>query len=268
MEVGPHTRVLVTGASRGIGRALAQALAARLCTVGLVARGADELDRLAADLEANGAKAIALPADVGEREQVERAIERFMDEAGGIDLLVANAGVAWYGPVREMPVEEAERMTKVNWLGTVYAVMAALPQMLDRAEGSIVIVSSAAGHRSFPWAAVYGATKFAQRGFLEALRHELSGTGVSVTGVYPGEVETHLHDDDRAHGRMPDWYRPESAIPPDRVADSIVSAIEQDKSSVFVPPLTRVLGAAHGASPKLADAMLRRILGATAAPWK
>lgn len=268
MQLRPGTRVLITGASRGIGRALAGACAERGCTVGLLARSNAELDQLAAELADRGGRGVALPADVGEHDQVQGAVDRFAEQEGGIDVLVANAGVAWYGPVRKMPVAEAERMTRVNWLGTVYTVTAALPTMLDRAQGNIVIVSSAAGHRSFPWAAVYGATKFAQRGFLEALRHELSGTGVAVTGVYPGEVETHLHDDDHAAGRMPDWYRIDSAIPPERVATEIVEAIEQDSPSVYVPGLTRLLGAVHGASPGLANRMLRQIMGAAAAPWR
>lgn len=268
MRLQPGTRVLITGASKGIGRALAVQCAERGATVGLIARSIVELDRLATELEQKGGRGIALPADVGEREQVEAAIERFIADEGAIDVLVANAGVAWYGPVRKMPVEEAERMTRVNWLGTIYTVTAALPAMLDRAEGNIVITSSAAGHRSFPWAAVYGATKFAQRGFLEALRHELSGTGLTVTGVYPGMVATHLHDDDHAAGRMPDWHHSDSMLTPEAVAKKMIEAIEGDEPSVFVPPATRVLGVAHGASPRLADRLLRRMLGAAAAPWR
>jgi len=166
----------------------------------------------------------------------------------------------------DAPIEEAEEMTRVNWLGTVYTVHAGLPHLLDRARGHIVIVSSGAGHRAFPWAAVYGATKFAQRGFLEALRHELSGSGVEVTGVYPGEVETHLHDEARAQGRVPDWRRPGAAISPQQVAKAIADSVEQRRAAVFVPPATRLLGIAHGLSPALADRMLRIVMGGTAAP--
>jgi short-subunit dehydrogenase len=269
MHLGPDTRALITGASRGIGRALAGELAQRGCGVGLLARNSGDLERLAAELtEGSGARAIPLPADVGDRRQTGQAIAEFIDETGGIEVLIANAGVSWYGPFREMPIEEAERMTRVNWLGSVYSVAAALPAMLDQGRGTILIVSSAAGHRSFPHAAVYGATKFAQRGFLQALRHELHGAGILVTGVYPGEVQTHLHDDDRANGRMPDWYRPQQALPPERVAAKIVRAIERDEPEVFVPPITRVLGVAHGISPRVANAMLRRIMGRSAAPWR
>jgi len=117
-----------------------------------------------------------------------------------------------------------------------------------------------------PWAAVYGATKAAQKGFLEALHHELSGTGVGVTGVYPGEIATHLHDDNRAHGRLPDWYREGAAIAPQTVGRAILSAVEEERRAVYVPPSTRLLRIVHGVSPSLADRMLRVMLGRTAAP--
>ena len=219
MRLGPETRVLVTGASRGIGRATAEQLAARGCTVGLVARSAEQLEAQAAELGERGASAIPLPADVGDREQVEGAVASFAEQAGGLDVLVANAGVAWYGPFRELPVEEAERMTRVNWLGTVYTVSAALPHMLDRAQrldrDRLLRRRPTARSRRLPCTA---RPRRRRSGFLEALRHELSGTGVGVTGVYPGEVKTHLHDDDREHDRMPEWYRPSAAIQPERVA--------------------------------------------------
>jgi short-subunit dehydrogenase len=266
VQVDRGTRVLITGASRGIGRSVAEAFAARGCTVGLVARSGDELAALAKELDGQASAVVSLPADVGDRSQIEGAAATFMEQAGGIDVLVANAGIAHYAPFRELPIDEAERMTRVNWLGTVYTVAATLQHMLERGQGWIVITSSAAAHRTFPSAAVYGATKAAQSGFLQALRHELAGTGVGITGVYPGEVKTHLHDDDRSHQRMPDWYRSGAAIPPARVADEIVTAVEKGRSSVYVPPLTRLLRIVHGISPKLADRMLRVIMNRTAAP--
>jgi Rrf2 family protein len=208
MDVGSGTRALVTGASRGIGRAIAETLAARGTTVGLAARSADELEALA---EALPGEHMVLRCDVGDSESVASAVERFISEAGGLDLVVANAGIAKYGPFREMDQETVERMTQINWLGTVYTVHAALPHLLDRAHGHIAIVSSGAGHRSFPQAAVYGATKAAQRMFGEALRHELGGTGVSLTMVYPGEIATALHDHEKE--TMPDWYRGSASLP-------------------------------------------------------
>ena len=102
-------------------------------------------------------------------------------------------------------------MNDVNWLGTIHTVKAALPRMIERRRGHIVVVSSGGGVRGFPHAAVYNGTKAAQRGFAEALRHELHDSGVSVTTVYPGEIETSLHDHELDH--MPDWYRMDRRAP-------------------------------------------------------
>jgi short-subunit dehydrogenase len=267
VELGGDTRALITGASRGIGRAIALELAGRGCAVSLIGRRTRELEQVAESVTELGGTPLVVTANVAELRQVQAAVDRHLEQFGGLDLLVANAGVAWYGPFRDMPLEEGERMTRVNWLGTMYTVGAALPHMLDRGRGHIVVMSSAAAHRSFPWAAAYGATKFAQRGFLEALRHELSGTGVDVTGVYPGQVRTHLHDDDRAHGRMPDWHRPRMAIEPGRVARETLRGVERRRPSVYVPGFVRVLGLLHGLSPALADRVLRLAINRTAAPW-
>jgi short-subunit dehydrogenase len=260
MRVEPGTRALVTGASKGIGRATARALAARGARVGLVARGEEGLATLAADLPGDP---VILPADVSSRASIAGAVERFVERAGGIDLLVANAGLAHYGPFVDQPIEHAEEMVSVNVLGTIYTVAAALGPMRDRARGHIVVVSSGAGLRAFPWGAVYGATKAADRGFAEALRHELSGTGVSVTTVYPGEVESDLHSHQR--DRLPDWRRDENTIPAEQVADAIVAAVEGDRREVFVPPAVRALGL-NGIAPRLTDRLVAALRGPAAAP--
>jgi short-subunit dehydrogenase len=259
MEIGPDTRVVVTGASRGIGRAIVQAFAERGCEIGLMARSEEELNELALALPGEGHE--ALPADVGDADEVARAIEEF----GRVDVVVVNAGVAHYGPFRDMDREQIDRMTRINWVGTINTVTAVLPGMLDRASGHVVIVSSGAGVRSFPWAAVYGATKAAQRGFAEALRHELSGTGVSLTTVYPGEVKSHLHDHE--HDTMPDWYNgKEKAAPAEPLGRAVVKAVEDDERAVYYPQLVRLLRVMHGISPRLSDRMLKAMRGGTAAP--
>ena len=242
MEVGSETRVLVTGASRGIGAAIAGAFEARGCTIGRVSRSGD------------------VAGDVSDRDSIGRAVEGF----GPIDVLVANAGIAHYLPFAEMSPELIDRLTQVNWLGTAYTVQAALPGMLQRRRGHIVIVSSGAGIRSFPGAAVYGATKAAQRGFGEALRHELKDTGVGLTMVYPGQIRSSLHDHEKE--RMPDWYKLDRAVPAEPLARAVVEAVEGDKREVFHPPTVRLLRIAHGLRPSLADAMLRRIMDRSAAP--
>jgi short-subunit dehydrogenase len=252
MRIGPGTRALVTGASRGIGRALARALAARGAILGLIARDPEALARLAAELGAQ-----ALPADVSDRAATAAAVDAFA-AGGGLDLVVANAGIAHYGPFATTPLERAEEMTRVNWLGTLYTVHAALPHL--QGGGHIVIVSSGAGLRAFPEAAAYGATKAAQRAFAEALRHELAG--ISVTTVFPGEIDTDLH----AHEpeRMPAWYGSRKASP-DRLAEAVIAAVEQDRRTVAYPREVALLGL-NGLAPGLTDRLLRRLRGRAAAP--
>jgi short-subunit dehydrogenase len=242
VQITTGTRVLVTGASRGIGKALADAFEARGCTVGRVSRSGP------------------IAADVADRDSIAAAVREF----GDVDVLVANAGIAHYIAVAEMPPEPIEELTRVNWLGTVHTVQAALPRMLERRRGHIVIVSSGAGLRSFPSAAVYGATKAAQRGFGEALHHELAGTGVGLTMVYPGQINSSLHDHEKQ--RMPAWYRSERNVDPEPLARAVVDGVERDRREVFYPPNVRLLRIAHGLHPRAADALLRRIMHPGAAP--
>jgi short-subunit dehydrogenase len=258
MEIGPGTRVLVTGASRGIGAAIARAFAARGCTLGLVARRREPLEEVAKQLAGDGHAVLA--ADVADSDSIARATEEF----GDVDVLVANAGITHYRPFAQLPLDEARHMNDVNWLGTIHTVWAALPGMLERGRGHIVIVSSGGGVRGFPSAAVYNGTKAAQRGFAEALRHELAGTGVSVTTVFPGEIETSLHDHEL--DRMPDWYRMDRRAPAGPLGVQVVEAVESDTRELFYPPVLRLLRVVNGVSPRLGDLVLRRVLGRNVAP--
>jgi uncharacterized protein len=250
--------VLVTGASRGIGEAIARAFAKRGATLGLLARRREPLDELAAQLSGEGH--VPLVADVTDPDAVAAAVKEF----GDVDVVVANAGITHYRPFAQLPLDEARHMNDVNWLGTIYTVWAALPGMLERRRGHIVIVSSGGGVRGFPSAAVYNGTKSAQRGFAEALRHELNGTGVSVTTVYPGEIATSLHDHELDH--MPDWYRLDRRAPAGPLGEQVAEAVVNDQRELFYPPLVRMLRIANGISPRLGDLVLRRILGRSAAP--
>ncbi|MEA2408571.1 MAG: hypothetical protein QOE69_2690, partial [Thermoleophilaceae bacterium] len=152
----------------------------------------------------------------------------------------------------------------VNWLGTIHTVKAALPRMIERRRGHIVVVSSGGGVRGFPNAAVYNGTKAAQRGFAEALRHELHRTGVSVTTVYPGEIETSLHDHELDH--MPDWYRLDRRAPAGPLGEQVADAVANDQRELFYPPMVRLLRVVNGISPRLGDLVLRRMLGRSVAP--
>ena len=258
VQLGAGTRVLVTGASRGIGQATARAFASRGCTLGLVARTREPLEELAATLPGSGHT--VLPADVADAASIAAVVEEF----GPVDVVVANAGLTHYMPFAELPADKAEQMNSVNWVGTLNTVSAGLPGMLEGRRGHVVIVSSGGGLRGFPAAAVYNGTKAAQRAFAEALRHELYGTGVSVTTVYPGEIETSLHDHEWE--RMPAWYHRDRRSPPGPLGEAIAEAVEKDRRELFHPPVVRLLRIVNGISPRLGDLMLRRILGRAAAP--
>ena len=263
MQIGSGTRALVTGASRGIGRALAHELAARGATVGLAARSVSDLEAVAAELP--GAHHV-LVCDVALRESVLAAVEDFVAATGGLELLVVNAGIAHYEAIATQHVEKIERMTEVNWLGTVYTIKAALPHMLERSPGHIVVMSSGAGLRSFPGAAAYSATKGAQRMFAEALRHELAGTGVSLTTVYPSEIATSLHAHE-GRNAMPAWYRGgDQAAPAAALATRVVKAVERDSRDLYWKGSVRGMGLLQGISPRAADAVLRKLRGKSAAP--
>jgi NADP-dependent 3-hydroxy acid dehydrogenase YdfG len=260
MEIDGGTRALITGASKGIGAAVAAELTARGARVGLLARGQRELDQLAARLSG---EPVVLPADVTQPKELERAVGAFIDEAGGLDLLIANAGIAHYGPFAEMDLELAEEMVSINLLGSLYTVKAALPTLLGSSAGHIVVVSSGAGIRAFPSGAVYGATKAANRAFAEAIRNELAGTGVSVTTVYPGEVATELHS--HQLDRLPEWRKSDEAIDPADVARQIAEAVIADRRSVYAPKAVRFLGL-NAVAPGATDRLLRRARGEAAAP--
>jgi NADP-dependent 3-hydroxy acid dehydrogenase YdfG len=229
-----------------------------------MARGKQALDELAAELppSPDGAHETAV-ADVSKWGQTTRAIDRLAKRLDGVDLLVANAGVLHYSPFAEQDVAEAETMIQTNVLGTMYTVKAARPHLLVRGRGHIVVLSSAAGLRSFPWGAVYGGTKAFDRGFAEALRHELAGTGVSVTTVYPGEFETTILAHQR--DRLPAWRSNDEERPVSELVDAIVDGVEQDERAVYAPPIVRVLGLS-GIAPTVTDRLLVRIRGRAAAP--
>jgi short-subunit dehydrogenase len=264
MRIEPRDTALVTGASRGIGRALSVELAGRGVRLGLLARGREPLEALAAELpESPAGPHLPLAADVTKRGQVQRAIDRFAKRAGKIDLLVANAGALHYAPLADQRWEDAEAMVSTNVLGVLNTVKAVLPHMLDEARGHIVVLSSAAGLRAFPWGAVYGGTKAFDRGFAEALRHELSGSGVSLTTVFPGEYATEILAHQR--DRLPDWRANESERPVEELVAEIVKGIESDKRNVYAPPVVRLLGL-NGIAPRLTDRILAAVRGRTAAP--
>jgi NADP-dependent 3-hydroxy acid dehydrogenase YdfG len=188
---------LVTGASSGIGEATAEALASRGVKVAVVARRADRLDELTGRIEGAGGTALAIEADVTDRAQAEAAVARTVDELGGLDIVINNAGVMLLGPMEHAPIEEWERMVQVNVLGALYVAKAALPHLLQSAAGErgvsdLVNISSVAGRVVRSGSGVYNGTKHAVGAFSDSLRQEVTGRGVRVSLVEPGATATEL----------------------------------------------------------------------------
>jgi len=189
---------LVTGASSGIGEATAESLAGLGATVALVARRADRLEELAGRIRDAGGTALVIEADVTGREAAEQAVARTLEELGGLDIVINNAGVMLLGPMADAPIEEWERMVQLNVMGALYVAKAALPHLLAAAENGprgvadLVNISSVAGRVVRNGSGVYNATKHALGAFSEGVRQEFTARGLRSSLVEPGATATEL----------------------------------------------------------------------------
>jgi short-subunit dehydrogenase len=181
---------IITGASSGIGWALAKVLAHQGCRVGLVARRQEKLQALASEIGQAGGTAAPAPADIGDRTQTIAAISELRKQLGPVDLLIANAGVGMPTVVDPLNVKDIEEMFRVNVLGVVYAIEAVLPEMLQRGRGHLAAVSSLAAYKGMPGESAYCASKAAVNTFMEGLRIYLRDRGIAVTTFCPGFVRT------------------------------------------------------------------------------
>ena len=209
---------LVTGASKGIGAAVARALDAEGVNLGLASRSGD-------DLGISGA--VAMAADVRDPAALESLAATTADRFGGLDILVINAGVGSYGPFLELPAEELEDMIDVNVKGALYSVRAALPYLVKAGGGDVVTIASEAGRRGLPFEAVYCASKFAQIGLTRALDHELREQGIRCSTVAPGGVAT---DFAMGRGRTPDMPELEGMMSAEDIAEAVVFVLTRPRN--------------------------------------
>lgn len=214
--------VVVTGASSGIGRATALEFARNGSDVVVAARRRHRLEEVANDVRALGRRALVVECDVAEWPRVEGLAEATRGRFGRADVLVNNAGIPGGGAFATMPVEQAERITRVNYLGVLYGTRAFLPMMLEQGRGHVVNVASLAGRFALPGSAVYSASKHAVVALSEALHFELRTKGVSVTAVNPGLVATEGFPHDDARGR-----RAGRVMRPEEIASLIVHVVRR-----------------------------------------
>ncbi|EJW17769.1 3-ketoacyl-ACP reductase [Paenibacillus alvei] len=184
---------LITGAGKGIGKALAESLAQEGVHLGLIARTAADLEALKAELTAKYDIRVAIAtADVAVQEDVNRAVASLSEQLGAIHIVINNAGIAKFGKLVDMDPQEWERIIQVNLMGTYYVTRAVLPAMIEQNEGSIINISSTAGERGFATGSAYNASKFAVMGMTEALMQEVRKHNIRVTALTPSTVNTEL----------------------------------------------------------------------------
>lgn len=183
-------KVIVTGASKGIGRGIATFLASDGFTVGLLARSLDLLGELKREIEADGGACAVAACDIRDPEKTRAAIESLIEALGGIDALVNNAGLVIRKDVFELSLEEWHKLIDTNVNGLFYATRAVLPRMREQGHGDIINVSSISGRVPLPGGSAYAATKYAVTGFTQSLFQEVRDYGIRATTVYPGSVNS------------------------------------------------------------------------------
>jgi len=213
---------VVTGGNRGIGRGIAQALAAEGAAVALTARKAEEAERAAGEI---GGRARGYPCDVRQDDQVARLFERVENDFGGADVLVNNAGIGLFGPLVEMKPEDWRAVIETNLSGVFYCCRAAIPQMRRKGGGYIFNISSLAGKNAFPNGTAYNASKFGLNGLSEALMQEVRYDNIRVSYLMPGSVATEFG---RGSTEKSDW-----ALQPADVAEVVVDLLRSPARALY-----------------------------------
>lgn len=241
---------LVTGASSGIGKATAELLAARGARVILVARSAVKLERIAEDINVKGGDAHTIAADLANPEAVARMAESTRRDVGVPDILINNAGAGRWLSVVETSPEEVRKMIELPYLAAFYATKAFLPEMLARKSGHIVNVTSPASFVAWPNATAYIAARQALKGFSDGLRLEVTPSGINVSLVVLGTVESsYWEHNPGSRERVPKGFAPLTTA---QAAETIVEAIERNKKLKVRPALFRFLFVLEALAPGLA----------------
>lgn len=257
--------VIITGASAGIGRELAVQLAAQGAHLALAARDAAKLEEVAAECRARGARAAVIPTDVADEAQCRALVERTVAEFGRVDTLVNNAGISMWARFDEISdLGALERIMQINYMGSVYCTHYALPH-LKRARGRIVGVSSLTGKTGVPTRSGYAASKHAMAGFFDSVRIELAASGVTVTMVYPGFVQTEIREraygpDGRPLGAGNSPVREREVMTAEECARQIVEAAAARRRELIMTTRGKIGWVLKLVAPKLVDRIVAKAI--------
>ena len=250
-------RAIVTGASSGIGRAIAAALCQEGVAVVAVARREDRLRQLAEEVESTGGRLLALAGDVTDAPVRRAAVEQASSQWGGLDILVNNAGIGAQGRFEDANPEHLRRIMEVNFFAPVELIRLALPLLRESSRASIVNVGSVYARRGMPFNSEYCASKFALQGFSEAIRAELVRYGIGLLMVHPGTTATEFADHLIARTAKPGWRKPR-AVSAEAVARATLAAIRRGRHEIIPHAKGRLLCWLNRLSPRLVDAIVAR----------
>jgi short-subunit dehydrogenase len=249
--------VAITGASAGIGLALARRLIARGASVAAFARRTDRLEALAAEAATAPGQVLIVTGDVTQEADVRALVDRTVDRFGRLDVMVCNAGIGYHGTLEQTPIDVMRRMVDVNLMGTLYAAQAALTVMRPQGHGHIIAVASIVARRGVSGSSVYGATKGAQLSLIESLRAEFAGTRLHASVVLPVSTVTEFHQTiARDYGHRVQGRGPKQSA--DRVAGAILDCIVTPRAEVYPMRLAWLLSVMNVVAPALTDRFVRR----------
>ena len=252
---------IITGASSGIGQAVARELAEERANVVLASRNRKKLEALALDLVSLPGRTLVVPTDVTDRLAVEALVRKTGEEFGGVDILINNAGAGLFAPIAGGNPENMRRLFEVNFWGAINCIQAAAPYMQAQGRGHIVNVASIAAKVAPPYMGMYSATKFALSAVSDSLRSELAGSGIGVSTVYPGLTQTSFMENMTQELEVP-------AIPPvarfvgsESVARRIVQSIRLGLRDAYISPEDIAAVALNTIAPQLVDWTMRTFMG-------
>lgn len=247
----------ITGASSGIGLAIAEQLAREGVAVVLGARREDRLDAAVNAIRSAGGRAERVVMDVTSESAVVALAAHAERTFGPLDIMVCNAGFGYYGTLEQTPAETMQRMMDVNFMGTFHGARAALPLFRARMRGHLVIISSIVGQRGIALMSGYSASKAAQVGFAEGLRAEFAGTAIAISVVYPVSTETEFRSAmTRDYGHSVAGLGPSQSA--EHVARAVVACVKRPRPEVYPHRLSKLLAVVNAVAPGVADRLIRK----------